>query len=182
MMKPTHPVFCFLPMALPLVMAGLVFSAWPTPAQAISFEALQHDGYGVVSLRRPKPNTLIVHAEIDGRKRSLVVDTGWGSPGLSLLTNYRNEAPGATEQIENFGNSVSGTSLGAVKRSVASRTLIGNCRWRACRCSTGISKPCIMNARNGPSAPMASSARVFCAPARRFLIYKIFGSICALPA
>lgn len=48
----------------------------------ISLEVLRRDGYGMVELQRPEPNTLTVSATINGRKARLIVDTGWPDEGM----------------------------------------------------------------------------------------------------
>src|ERR1700680_3640668 len=57
----------------------------PVTAHArISLEALRRDGYGMVELQRPEPNTLTVSATINGSKARLIVDTGWPHEGFTV--------------------------------------------------------------------------------------------------
>jgi hypothetical protein len=54
-------------------------------AQFVTLEALRRDGYGVVTLKRPQPNTITIDADVGGRRRSLLVDTAWGGDGIGVL-------------------------------------------------------------------------------------------------
>ncbi|MBA2431349.1 MAG: hypothetical protein H0V56_04450 [Chthoniobacterales bacterium] len=51
-----------------LLSAAIIWLPTGGVAQNISLEALRGSGYGVVELKRPRPNVLTVTAEIDGRK------------------------------------------------------------------------------------------------------------------
>ena len=53
----------------------------------ISLDVLQRDGYGSVGLIKGGPNRLYVPAEINGKKIRLLLDTGWGSEGITLGMN-----------------------------------------------------------------------------------------------
>ncbi|MEP6955604.1 MAG: aspartyl protease family protein, partial [Chthoniobacterales bacterium] len=99
-----------------------------TPARGagITLGALEHDGYGVVTLKRPLPNMLVVLAEIDGRKYNLVVDTGWASDGIALLTDHRGAARGATEEIKDSAYSASGAEIKGMRKGVGQVVEIGN--------------------------------------------------------
>src|SRR4051812_26300771 len=50
----------------------------------ISLDVLQRRGYGTVELLKLEQNKLYVPAEINGKKINLLLDTGWGSPGISM--------------------------------------------------------------------------------------------------
>ena len=50
----------------------------------VSLDALQRDGYGAATIRRPRPNVLTVPAEIDGRRISLMVDSRWTGQGIGV--------------------------------------------------------------------------------------------------
>ncbi|MGZ4982676.1 MAG: retroviral-like aspartic protease family protein [Chthoniobacterales bacterium] len=63
----------------------------------ISLEALEHDGYGVVELKRPKPNVLTVTAAINGHNVRLIVDTGAISDGIALETDQLRSISVASE-------------------------------------------------------------------------------------
>jgi hypothetical protein len=53
-------------------------------AAVVSLDVLQRDGYGAVEIKRPRPNVLTVLAELDGRKVSLMIDSGWTGEGIGL--------------------------------------------------------------------------------------------------
>ena len=76
----------FRGIALALLFAAVAILSLPVQcaAQNISLEALRRDGYGVVELKRPRPNVLTVIADVDGRKLRLLVDTGWTGEGVAL--------------------------------------------------------------------------------------------------
>ena len=65
--------------------ALLLCFAAAAQAQRITLEPLKRGGYGEVELKRPRPNVLTATAEIDGRKVSLLVDTGWSGEGIGLF-------------------------------------------------------------------------------------------------
>jgi len=50
----------------------------------ITLDALRRDGYGVVTIKHPRPNELVVHATINDRPVELIIDTGWGGKGIAL--------------------------------------------------------------------------------------------------
>lgn len=50
----------------------------------ISLDVLQRDGYGIVGLIKEGQNKLYVPAEINGRKIRLLLDTGWGTEGITV--------------------------------------------------------------------------------------------------
>ena len=53
----------------------------------ISLGVLQRDGYGSVELIKGGLNRLYVPAEINGKKIRLLLDTGWGSEGITVGMN-----------------------------------------------------------------------------------------------
>ncbi len=53
----------------------------------ISLDVLQRDGYGSVKLINGGQNRLYVPAEINGKKISLLLDTGWGGEGITVAIN-----------------------------------------------------------------------------------------------
>ena len=54
----------------------------------INLDVLARDGYGMVPIQRPQPNSLVVRGNINGRDANLVLDTGWGADGISLDSSY----------------------------------------------------------------------------------------------
>lgn len=111
-----------------LVGAALFLPLECTSAQAsrISLEVLRHDGYGAVPLKRPKPNILTVLAEIDGRKQTLLVDTGWGHNGISLHADSNSRAGSVAEKREIFGTSASGAKISLIGKGVARVVRMGD--------------------------------------------------------
>jgi hypothetical protein len=93
-----------------LVIAGaaasliaLCFSAvaakWP-----LTLEAVARDGYGVVTIKCPQPNTLVVPISIKGRNLNVVVDTGFGADGIVLDSDLSSlGSKGIAESVE-IGN------------------------------------------------------------------------------
>lgn len=96
-------------------------------ASPINLEPIRRDGYGMVSLKRPKPNVLTAVATIDGRKKLLLVDSGWGSPGISLHADSKVAAGESTAMRDAFGRSASGVKMSLLEKSMAKRVAIGNC-------------------------------------------------------
>lgn len=107
--------------------SGLFFTAAPSAvAQAISLDVLQRDGFGVVPIKRPQPNTLTVDATINGRKLRLNLDTGWGDEGITLDQDYARTMRVPTEPVKEFGRSASGKEITGVTRGRADQVLLGN--------------------------------------------------------
>lgn len=50
----------------------------------ISLDVLRRDGYGSVDLLSTGRNRLFVPAQINGHKVDLLLDTGWGAPGITV--------------------------------------------------------------------------------------------------
>jgi predicted aspartyl protease len=92
----------------------------------VDLSVLQQQGYGVVELKRPQPNTLTVQAQINGHAALLVVDTGWSGHGITLDS----EAAGSfkTPMTDNTSHiqTLSGKRLTGLKNGVADTVLLGN--------------------------------------------------------
>jgi len=106
-----------------LAIAGLHTNA---PAQSITLDALQRDGYGMVPIKRPQPNTLTVLATVNDQKMRLIVDTGWGEDGLSLERGSFNAAGLPIEEVKRIGKSATGAKLTGITRTRADRVTLGN--------------------------------------------------------
>jgi predicted aspartyl protease len=66
----------------------VVLSAGGAAARSpISLDVLRRAGYGSVDLMKCGQNQLCVAAQINGRKVTLLLDTGWGSDGISVRMN-----------------------------------------------------------------------------------------------
>jgi hypothetical protein len=53
-------------------------------AAVVSLEVLQRGGYGVVAIKRPRPNVLTILADVDGRRVALMIDSTWSGEGIGL--------------------------------------------------------------------------------------------------
>jgi len=84
-------------------MIALSFSAtaaqWP-----LTLEVVTRDGYGMVPLNRPQPNTLVVPISIKGRKLNVVVDTGFGADGIVLDSDLSSLGAGGVVEDVEIGN------------------------------------------------------------------------------
>ena len=82
---------------------ALSFSAvaakWP-----LTLEAVARDGYGVVPIKRPQPNTLVVPISIKGRNLNVVVDTGFGADGIVLDNDLSSLGSGGIAESVEIGN------------------------------------------------------------------------------
>jgi predicted aspartyl protease len=112
--------------ALFIVVVVAAAPAREAAAQAVNLDALQRDGYGMVPIKRPQPNTLAVDATINGKKVRLNLDTGWGDEGITLDQNYAASMRVATEPVKEYGRSASGAELTGVRRGRAETVLLGN--------------------------------------------------------
>ncbi len=65
--------------SLVLLLAGIAQGRSP-----INLDTLQRDGYGVVTMKHPRPNELFVRATINDRPVELILDTGWSARGNGL--------------------------------------------------------------------------------------------------
>jgi predicted aspartyl protease len=65
------------------------FAAAAAARSPVSLDALHRDGYGSVELIKGGPNQLYVPAEINGKKIRLLLDTGWGSDGITIAVIRR---------------------------------------------------------------------------------------------
>lgn len=71
-----------------LFLAVMSFSGNRAGARSpISLDVLQRDGYGSVGLIKVGANKLYVPTEINGRKIDLLLDTGWGTEGITVGQN-----------------------------------------------------------------------------------------------
>jgi hypothetical protein len=80
----------------------------------IALDVLQRDGYGSVELVKGGQNKLYVPTEINGRKISLLLDTGWGTEGITVGLN-----PSALHIVPDKAVGVTLSASGA-------RTLVGH--------------------------------------------------------
>jgi hypothetical protein len=109
------------PVAIAIVVCALVRSV----SAQISLDAVQRDGYGVVSIARPEPNVLTVDAQINGHRAKLIIDTGWGREGLTLDSDYAKFAANREKTQVDGGTSISGAKIKET-RGVVDSVVLGN--------------------------------------------------------
>jgi predicted aspartyl protease len=107
-------VLCFL--ALGLARAGA--------KSPISLDVLRRDGYGSVPLIKGGQNRLFVRAEINGEKVELLLDTGFGAPGITIGFDPARIHLTAQKGI-NLGTGASGTRV-AIGHGMAKSVVMGN--------------------------------------------------------
>ena len=79
----------------------------------------------MVPITRPQPNDLLVHATVNGRNISLILDTGWGADGISLDSDYSGSLRLKTEAFKDRGESATGRKV-SVTKSTAEIVVMGN--------------------------------------------------------
>lgn len=101
-----------------------VFCAVAADARSpINLDILRRDGYGVVPLQRARGNDLLVRATINGRAASLLLDSGWGSEGITLHTNYAGKL--ITEETKDYTLSAFGARM-SVRKGPSGLITLGN--------------------------------------------------------
>jgi aspartyl protease len=101
-----------------------LFSGRATARSPISLDVLQRDGYGSVGLINDRQNKLYVLAEINGRKVKLLLDTGWGTEGITV-----GMTPGALNIVPEKGVGWALSASGAhvpVGHGTAQSVVMGN--------------------------------------------------------
>jgi hypothetical protein len=113
------------------LLAGSTIGGLAAPAEArIALDVLQRDGYGMVELQRPEPNTLTVSATINGRKARLIVDTGWSDVGITVVGDFGKVLHSPVQGVHGFGRSASGQAMSGFNRGVADTVVLGNVQMR----------------------------------------------------
>jgi hypothetical protein len=80
----------------------------------------------MVPIKRPDPNVLTVLATVNGRKMTLIVDTGWVKDGITV---HGDSLPGPrvpAEEVKEFGTAASGAKLMRFQKTQANRVMLGN--------------------------------------------------------
>ena len=114
-----------------LLIPGAAICLFAVTANArISLEALRRDGYGMVDLQRPQPNTLTVSAIINGRKVRLIVDTGWSDEGITVDSDFGKVLRSPVQGVNRSGRSASGQPMVGFKKGVADIVSLGNVQLR----------------------------------------------------
>jgi hypothetical protein len=106
-----------------LGLAGLCLST-AEARSPLSLDILVRDGYGVVPINQPKPNTLVVSAVIDGRKMALVLDTGFGEEGITLDSSYSGMSV-PREATVHRSETASGKTVD-IRKGMAQSVVMGN--------------------------------------------------------
>ena len=106
-------------------LAVMSFSGGRAAARSpISLDVLQRDGYGSVELVKDGQNKLYVPTEINGRKIRLLLDTGWGTEGITVGIN-----PSGLHVVPEKGVEMTRTVSGArrpVGHGTAQSVVMGN--------------------------------------------------------
>ena len=92
----------------------------------VDLSILQQQGYGVVELKRPNPNTLAVDAKINGHPALLVVDTGWSGHGIILDSESAGSLSTVMSADDSRTQALSGKKLTGYKKGVADVVTLGN--------------------------------------------------------
>ena len=116
--------------ALLLLLQSAICLLPVTASARISLEALRRDGYGMVELQRPEPNTLTVAATINGRETRLIVDTGWSDEGITVKGDFEKVLRSPVQAVKEAGRSVTGRALGGLRKGVADTVVMGNVQMR----------------------------------------------------
>ena len=105
----------------------LICFAFSIAGARVDLSILQQQGYGVVELKRPKPNTLTVDAKINGHPALLVVDTGWSGHGITIDSESAGSL-NATMRVDAAARAeaLSGKKLTGYKKGVVDTVSLGN--------------------------------------------------------
>jgi predicted aspartyl protease len=108
-------------LAVPLI----CFATFVAEAR-IDLSVLQQQGYGMVELKRPEPNTLAVQAKINGQSALLILDTGWSGHGITLDRESAGSLKTPMTENSSRTQTLSGKSLTGLKNGVADTVSLGN--------------------------------------------------------
>ena len=98
----------------------------PVTEARVDLSVLQQQGYGVVELKRPQPNTLTIDAKINGHFALLVLDTGWSGHGITLDRESAGSLNSPLTENTSHAQTLSGKRLTGLKSSVADTVSLGN--------------------------------------------------------
>jgi predicted aspartyl protease len=95
----------------------------------INLDILRRDGYGVVPIKHPRPNELIVRATVNDRAVDLALDTGWGAHGngIALDQTLARALKLNTTPLQSPERTWTGAKL-RVEQAVANFVEVGNAR------------------------------------------------------
>ncbi|HVF71447.1 MAG TPA: aspartyl protease family protein [Chthoniobacterales bacterium] len=98
----------------------------PIAKARIDLSILQQQGYGMVELKRPHPNTLTLKATINGQSAVLIVDTGWSGHGITVDSESAGSLKMPLTDDPGRRQSLSGKHLTGFKKGVANTVSLGN--------------------------------------------------------
>lgn len=109
------------------LLAILAICLLPAVAEArIDLSVLQQQGYGVVEITRPQPNTLAVKATINGHAAILILDTGWSGHGITVDSESAGMLKTPLTSADTHTESLSGKKLSGYKKGVVDTVMLGN--------------------------------------------------------
>lgn len=91
----------------------------------VNLEVLSRDGYGMVPIKRPRPNTLVVSGSVNGHKVQLVLDTGAGGDGIALDSQFERTLQVKSESLRDPVHSATGKKI-ALRKAAADSVTLGN--------------------------------------------------------
>jgi predicted aspartyl protease len=115
----SEPKFCAF-LAVSLICSASIVHA------RVDLSILQQQGYGVVELKRPDPNTLTVNAKINAHPALLVVDTGWSGHGITLDSESAGSLGTSLKADASQTQGLSGKKLTGYRKGVVDVVTLGN--------------------------------------------------------
>lgn len=96
----------------------------------ISLDVLRSDGYGVVAMKHPRPNELVIRAMINDRPVDLILDTGWSRPGsgISLDRDLARALKAQAAPVTGAGRTWTGATTGNEIVALGNSIVMGNAK------------------------------------------------------
>ena len=110
---------------IPYLVDALLLGSSTNSIAQITLGALTRDGYGVVPIKRPQPNVLVVVGTVNGHKARLVLDTGWATSGITLDGDYARALGLKPEAVHERTTTATGRKL-TVSKAKAESVVLGN--------------------------------------------------------
>lgn len=108
-----------------LVLAGTLSLIVTNLTAQVNLEILRREGYGVANIKQPRPNDLVVEGSVNGRRVSLVLDTGFGEHGVSLDSSFTGTLGTKPVESKEFRQTATGKKV-TFKKAVAQSFSVGN--------------------------------------------------------
>src|SRR3954462_2908496 len=108
------------------LIAVLLISVAPIVGSRGDLSILQQQGYGVVELKRPHPNTLTVDAKINGHSALLVNAAGWLGQGITPDSESAGSLTATLSADASRTQALSGKKLTGYKKGVVEVVTLGN--------------------------------------------------------